>query len=188
MDDLNDGSRDSGTELSLLHRRILIVEDERDIRNVIIESLAPLEAKIDVADNGVEAFELIRQCEFQLVISDINMPKMNGIELLENVRQSGKKPPFIFLTAYGDKERTLEALRLGAFDFVEKPFHPETLIGIVKRGIEVGVRSANQERVVSRLAAGQLQLSDRGRQMLKKEAQMIDLFHVANKRSKRLAG
>ena len=180
-------SEEISPALSMASRRILIVEDERDIRDVIVECLRPIEIQIDVADNGLEALSLIRQCDYHLVLSDINMPKMNGIELLENVRQIGKKPPFIYLTAYGDKERTLEALRLGAFDFVEKPFHPETLLGVVKRGIEVGIRSANQERVVSRLAAGQLQLSDRGRQILKKEAQMIDLFYVANKRSKRSA-
>jgi DNA-binding NtrC family response regulator len=186
---MSNGSDSDSSAPTILpqNRKILVVEDENDIREVILECLRPLDIHVDSAENGADALERIRIADYHLVLSDINMPKMNGIELLENVRQIGKKPPFVYLTAYGDKERTLEALRLGVFDFVEKPFHPETLLGVVKRGIEVGVRSANQERIVERLASGQMQLSEKGRQLLKKEAQMIDLFHVANKRSKRTA-
>lgn len=136
---------------------LLIVDDEPDILD-ILESMATeqkvliegesLEVRVTKAANGLEALELIQSRWFDAILSDINMPKMNGLDLLANVRGLGKEVPVVFLTAYGDKEHAVRALRLGCFDFLDKPFDLDRLRDVLHRALENGFRGREIEREI----------------------------------------
>ena len=123
--------------------KILIVDDEPDLLEILAFQLEVLGCHPFQAKNGREAFDLIKNQQqqgqyFDAILSDFNMPQMSGLALLKELRKSEFTVPFIFFTGYGDKEKTLEALRLGALDFIDKPFNPQELMASVTRAAELG--------------------------------------------------
>jgi YesN/AraC family two-component response regulator len=117
--------------------RLLIVDDEDGIRKILSEILRQSASSIQTASNGKEALALIKAGSPDVVLSDINMPMMSGLDLLAQVRSMGVETPFVFLTGYGDKEKAIEALRLGATDFLEKPFNPDVVIEVIGKAFEL---------------------------------------------------
>lgn len=117
---------------------LLIVDDEEDVRIVIKDALAELNIQFDEASDGEEALQLISKKNYDAILSDINMPRMNGIELLRLVRNKGYSTPFVILTAHGDKNLAVQALRLGAFDFIDKPWDPADLVAVISKAMELG--------------------------------------------------
>jgi YesN/AraC family two-component response regulator len=91
-----------------------------------------------MASDGRQALEIVNRQQVTAIVSDINMPKMDGLQLLKEIRNLGLDTPFVFVSAYGDKENYLEALRLGATDFIEKPFDNTELLRSVKDAINLG--------------------------------------------------
>lgn len=118
--------------------QLLIVDDETGIVEVLEKILAPTAKEIDTASNGREALEKIKTGKFDAVLSDINMPEMDGLELLARVREMQNEIPFVFLSGYGDQEKMRRALRLGATDFLDKPFQPEALIVTIEKALKLG--------------------------------------------------
>lgn len=118
---------------------LLIVDDEADLREVLSATLGDAFPNYTLAKDGQEAFELLKSSKFHAVLSDINMPRMTGLELLREVRAMGLTTPFVILTAYGDKQKAVDALKLGAFDFLDKPWNNENLFDIVGRALELGL-------------------------------------------------
>ena len=124
---------------------ILIVDDEADIRFILGEQLMELkqthpELRISFAENGREALKLAERTWFDTVISDLNMPAMSGLEFLLEVRTREMHTPVIFLTGFGDKTKAIEALRLGAFDFLDKPWKHEHLLSVANEAIFFGLK------------------------------------------------
>ncbi len=119
---------------------LLVVEDNHDLQEVLFEQLQLLPINIVLAENGAKALKIINSREriIDAILSDINMPEMNGLELLKNLREADNYVPFVFLTAYGDKTRVMEALKLGAFDFLEKPYQQSELFSVIKKACELG--------------------------------------------------
>ncbi|MBF0351328.1 MAG: response regulator [SAR324 cluster bacterium] len=109
--------------------KVLIVEDEADLREEIVNSLKWTNYKLHTADNGRQAFDMIQAdpAEWDAVITDIKMPVMDGLTLLKTLRKKDYQIPVIIMTGHGDFEISLQALRLGAFDFILKPFDPDIL-------------------------------------------------------------
>ncbi len=102
---------------------ILIVDDEEDIRMLVKETLSMFcKSKILEAKDGMDALEVLKNNDVSLIVSDIMMPKMNGLELLQKTSELYPNIITIMLTAYGNKNHIHEALKLHAFDFLEKPF------------------------------------------------------------------
>jgi two-component system nitrogen regulation response regulator NtrX len=101
--------------------KILIVDDEQSIRYVLREILEDEKYLVEDAANGEEALEKLHNEAFDVVLSDIKMPKMDGITLLEKVIDEGIDTQFIMVSAHGTIDTALEATRKGAFDFIEKP-------------------------------------------------------------------
>lgn len=101
--------------------KILIVDDEQSIRYVLREILEDEKYDVEDAANGQEALDKIHSEDFDVVLSDIKMPKMDGITLLEKVIEEGIDTQFIMISAHGTIDTALEATRKGAFDFIEKP-------------------------------------------------------------------
>ena len=103
--------------------KLLFVEDEEDLLNIITDTLNKLQANFITALDGEAALKLLEEDgEIDLVITDINMPNMNGLELIETVQQKGMKTPFIIMSAHTEKEYMDKAKSLGIDNYLLKPF------------------------------------------------------------------
>jgi two-component system response regulator (stage 0 sporulation protein F) len=114
-------------------KRILLVDDEENARIGLSRLLSNEGFLIDSVSNGFEALNYLRQQEVDLIISDINMPEMNGITFLKELNKSFPKSNVIMITAYGGVESYIEAMNLGAFEYVNKPVKIEELKSILKK-------------------------------------------------------
>lgn len=106
---------------------VLIVDDEASMRRVLEIMLARMNFKTSTAADGLEAFRMLQEQTFDLVVTDLRMPGMDGIELLRKLRAAGLTLPVIMMTAHGSIESAIEAMRLGACDYLLRPFDVETL-------------------------------------------------------------
>lgn len=107
--------------------QILVAEDEPSVRDMICDSLSLAGYSATPASDGFEATQLLRTQNFDLIVTDVNMPKVDGYELVERIRARGNQTPVIFLTARNEKPDIARGLRLGADDYVTKPFGLEEL-------------------------------------------------------------
>ena len=134
-------------EKNSIKKVLLIVDDEPDLLEVLSELLMPLCDNVLTASNGVEALQqLEKNTEICAVLSDVNMPKMNGLVFLENIRLNFNPIPFVILTAHGDAQMYREAVKLNATDFLEKPFEPKIVSNVMERAIEYGCQIIEAER------------------------------------------
>lgn len=156
-----------------MQNRILIVDDESELREIIVSNLKDNFPEIIEAKNGKEALELIKTTSFSLVISDVNMPEMSGLDLLVATKALGVQTPFVFITVSSDSENILKALRLGAFDFVKKPFDEDELISVVNRAVEVGSR---RNQIMSELK----NIDPQTQEKITKNTKMIELLEISN--------
>ena len=120
-------------------RNLLIVDDEVELLNVLKEEFEVLGLKCMTAENGFEALKILRSRPQDAVLCDINMPGLDGLDLLLEMRKTSIDTPLILLTGNGDKDLAIRALRLGAFDFLSKPFDRKVLFETVQNAIDVGV-------------------------------------------------
>jgi len=114
-------------KIPMRDKPILIVDDEKNIRLTLSRSLEVLGVETDSAEDGKEALVKLREKEFGLILLDIRMPGVDGMEVLRQVRESRPDIRIIILTAYGTIELAVEAMKLGAVDFIQKPFVPEQI-------------------------------------------------------------
>jgi DNA-binding NtrC family response regulator len=117
-------------------RRILVVDDEKNIRLMLTQALASEKTIVDTAVNGEEALEKIAQTSYDLVLLDLRLPGMNGLDVLREIRESHESLPVILLTAHGTVESAVEAMRVGAVNFLQKPFAPRELREAVEAALE----------------------------------------------------
>ena len=103
---------------------ILVVDDEKNIRLTLSQSLEPLGIPVQTAANGEEALQKLREGQFGLVFLDLKMPGMDGMDVLRRIKDDWPSVRVIIITAYGTIESAVEAMKLGAVDFVQKPFSP----------------------------------------------------------------
>ncbi len=116
--------------------KILITDDERSIRNALKEILEYEKHEIDLAEDGQIAYDLIKNKEYDLILSDIKMPKLDGIELLKRVKSENPDQPFIMITGHGDVETAVDAIQKGAYDFIQKPLDLNRLLITVKNALD----------------------------------------------------
>ncbi|HET7178159.1 MAG TPA: sigma-54 dependent transcriptional regulator [Chryseosolibacter sp.] len=102
--------------------KILVIEDDSKIRSILKEILQEKNHDVDEAADGQEGFRKLEQGAYDLCICDIKMPKMDGIEVLDRTRQAGITTNFVVISAHGNIEIAVEAVKKGAFDFLQKPF------------------------------------------------------------------
>jgi len=100
------------------------------------------------------------------VITDVRMPKMTGLDLLSVLKASNDLRPIVLLTAHGDIEMAMEAVRLGAFDFIEKPFKKERLLGAVQRALEASAKSTTEQMELAELQKRYRTLTERQKQTM----------------------
>lgn len=114
-------------------KRILVVDDEENARIGLSRLLAKEGFLVESVSNGYEALNYLRQQEVNLIVTDINMPEMNGITFLKELNKSFPKSNVIMITAYGGVESYIEAMNLGAFEYINKPVKIEELKSILKK-------------------------------------------------------
>ena len=118
--------------------QILLIEDEEPIRRVMVRILSDESASYEIteAENGKQGLSKLEKNPYDLVLCDIKMPKMDGIEVLEAAKAKGLHVPFIMLTGHGNVETAVEAMKLGAYDFISKPPDLNRLLTAVRHAIE----------------------------------------------------
>jgi len=115
---------------------ILIVDDEKNIRLTLFHALEDPDLDIDGAINGEEALSKLKEKTFNMILLDLKLPGMDGLEVLRRVRSLYPDVRVIIISAHGTIESAVEALKLGAVDFIEKPFVPKEIRELVSRVIE----------------------------------------------------
>jgi FixJ family two-component response regulator len=113
-------------------RHIFFVDDEPKLRQVIKETLEQLNLEVTCFSNGAECLERLGSCICDLLITDVKMPEMNGIELMIQVKNIAPWVPVLIITGYGDIPMAVKAVKAGAIDFIEKPLEKETFLLKVK--------------------------------------------------------
>ena len=118
--------------------KILIIEDEEPIRRVLVRILKDEDSSFEIheASDGKKGLDLIKNDSYDLVLCDIKMPKVDGIELLQRTRKTNSTIPFIMLTGHGNIETAVESMKLGAYDFISKPPDLNRLINSVRNALE----------------------------------------------------
>jgi two-component system response regulator AtoC len=123
---------------------VLIVDDEESIRNVIRRSLEADWLRCDTASSGQEALEKAAMQEFDVVLLDILMPGLTGLEVLETLAKRDPFPQVIMVTSVADIEIIGEAMKLGAFDYVVKPININDIVSRVEKAIEARRAGSDQ--------------------------------------------
>jgi DNA-binding NtrC family response regulator len=115
---------------------ILVVDDEKSIRNTLKDILEYEKYNVELAEDGLQAFQLIQQKEYDLVLCDIKMPQMDGMELLEKISEISPETQVVMISGHGNIETAVESIKKGAFDFIEKPLDLNRLLITVKNALD----------------------------------------------------
>jgi two-component system response regulator AtoC len=119
-------------------QRVLVVDDETKMQRVLQIMLERMGHQVSCTGNGEEALQAMKSAPADLVISDLRMPGMSGIELLQALREQGNDVPVIIMTAYGTIESAVEAMKLGAWDYIVRPFDVDALERAIDRVLREG--------------------------------------------------
>ncbi|TWU51942.1 response regulator [Rubripirellula reticaptiva] len=121
-----------------MSQKVLLVDDSGVMRKIILRALNAIGISdvVEAAD-GAQALALFGEESFQLVLTDWNMPNMNGLELLKAIRSSGSTTPVIMITTESEQGRVLEAIQAGASNYLVKPFEQETLMDKLQKYVAV---------------------------------------------------
>ncbi len=117
-------------------KRILVVDDEPLMRDFLVETLERKKYVVESVGSGSQAIEKIKDDYFDLVITDIRMPEVSGMEVLKAVKKYSGETEVIMITAFGQVDNAVEAMKLGAYDYIEKPFNADRIEIVVDRAIE----------------------------------------------------
>ena len=134
--------------------RILVVDDEIKMRRLLEMSLKNMGHEVVQAADGVEAIACFDEAPFDLVMTDLKMPHMDGIQLLRTLRERGEEVPVIVLTAFGTIETAVEAMKLGAADYIIRPFEMETVELAVTRALAMGAMQRENRFLRDEVARG----------------------------------
>ena len=115
------------------HTDVLIVEDDMNLREALSDTLEFAGYSVAAAEHGQAALARMNEQAFRMVISDVQMQPMDGMELLQHIRQQDQQTPVVVMTAYGTIEKAVDAMRLGASDYLVKPFEADALLDVTRR-------------------------------------------------------
>jgi len=116
--------------------KILVIDDASGIRRTLKEILEYEDHNVDIAKDGFEGLDMIDKNKYEIVLCDIKMPKMDGLEVLERIKEKYSYMPVIMITGHGTVETAVEALKKGAYDFIEKPLDLNRLLVTLKHATE----------------------------------------------------
>ena len=117
--------------------KILIIDDNESVRYTLESVLEEAGFKTSAVEDGLKAIEEVKSKSYDLIICDMKLPKMDGMQILEEMMKITPETPLIFLTAFGDIKNAVEAMRKGAFDYITKPFDNEDMIITIRKALEL---------------------------------------------------
>src|SRR5271163_5336827 len=117
-------------------RRVLVVDDEENLRLVVRTFLKREGYEVEVAGSGEEALALVETFGPDVILTDVRMPKMGGLDLLATLKAKGIEATVIVMSAYGNVDLALEAIKAGAYDYVSKPFKPDEVVLALRKAEE----------------------------------------------------
>ncbi len=116
--------------------KILVIDDERSIRNTLKDILEYEKYQVDIAEEGTAGLELVKKNEYDIVLCDIKMPGMDGIEVLEKIQLLGIDTPVVMISGHGNIDTAVESIKKGAFDFIEKPLDLNRLLITIRNAMD----------------------------------------------------
>jgi len=149
--------------------RVLIVDDEKFIRDILADFLGMEGYVVRTAEDGQAALSELNLAHYDLVISDLKMPRMGGIELLEQIGQAAPHALTVIMTGFGTVETAIDAMKRGAYDYILKPFKVEEVIRRAARAREAAPRGGEPPLEGSALAL-QGERGDRGQPLARRGA------------------
>ncbi len=157
-------------------RRVLVVDDEENIRLVLRTLLKKNGYEVEVADSGEAALKLVDSFGPDVILTDVRMPKMSGLELLATLKAKNALATVIVMSAYGSLDLALEAIQAGAYDYVSKPFKPDEVV-LTLRKAEERETLRRENRALKEQISQQAQFES----MLAKSPQMVEVFRTVAK-------
>lgn len=156
--------------------RILVAEDEANLRLVLQKELERAGHEVKVAADGEAALKLLEELNVDVLLTDINMPRIDGMELLRRVHQRPNPPEVIMLTGHATVETAIEAMKLGAYDYLSKPYHITELDALVKQAAE-----KRRLRVDNQRLRAQIQRKDAAPEIVFVSDAMRDVMHLVER-------
>jgi DNA-binding NtrC family response regulator len=153
---------------------ILIIDDDPDIREILRDCLQALGFLVLLASTGKEGLELVDQQAPQLVLLDIELPDIKGLDVLKEIRKRRMDLPVVMITAYGSVDRAVQAMKEGAYDFITKPFELDHLCLVVRNALE-------RERLQREVEILSHELDERYRLVVGKSIKMNEAMEMAKK-------
>jgi two-component system response regulator FixJ len=146
--------------------KVYVIDDDAAMRDSLNFLLDSADFNVTLFETAVNFLDALPGLEFGCVISDVRMPGLDGIELLKRMKQGNSTFPIVIMTGHGDVPLAVEAMKLGAVDFLEKPFEDDRLIGMIEAAIRQAEPAAKSEAITLDIAARIATLSPRERQVM----------------------
>ncbi len=160
----------------MIPKRILIVDDEESFRHMLSVILRKEKYEVETASNGEEALQKISESSFDQILCDIRMPQMDGLEFLREAQKAGVESTIIMMSAYGTIDTAIEAMKLGAYDYISKPFKTDEIILTLRKAEE-----REQLRRENQLLRREVQREYSFENIVSKNAKMKQIFEVIKK-------
>jgi DNA-binding NtrC family response regulator len=128
---------------------ILIVDDEKNIRLTVSQAIVSADREVQTAVNGEEALAKLQEKDFALVLLDLKMPGMDGMDVLRWIRANRPQVPVVIVTAHGTIDSAVEAMKHGAVDYIQKPFSPREIRALVSKVVGPPVEAGADRQVLS---------------------------------------
>jgi two-component system response regulator AtoC len=157
-------------------RRVLVVDDEENLRVVLRTLLRRHGYEVETAPTGDEALALVDSFGPDVVLTDVRMPKMGGLDLLATLKAKGNEATVIVMSAYGNMDLAIEAMKAGAYDYVQKPFKPDEVVLALRKAEE-----RESLRRENRVLRDEIRKEHRFEDILAKSAKMQDIFRTIAK-------
>ncbi|WP_462171224.1 sigma-54-dependent transcriptional regulator [Pseudoalteromonas xiamenensis] len=159
-----------------MNNMVLVVEDDAGLREALIDTLMISGIECVEANSAESAMLLLKQHKFSLVVSDVQMGAMSGLDLLRSIKLNYPDLPVLMMTAYATIDDAVEAMRLGAIDYMAKPFAPEVLLNMVSRYLPEKEKETDGPVVAD---PSSLQLLELAAKVARSDASVMVLYQVA---------
>jgi len=157
-------------------KRILIIDDEENFRHMLSVILKKEKYEVETASNGIEGLQKVAESPFDQILCDIRMPQMDGLEFLKEVKTKGVDPTVIMMSAYGTVDIAIEAMKLGAYDYISKPFKPDEII-LTLRKAEERERLRKENEMLRKVVSKEYSFEN----IVSKNEKMKEIFEIIRK-------
>ena len=151
----------------MAHRgKVYVIDDDEAMRDSLDFLLATADFQVSLFETALDFLDALSTLDFGCVVSDVRMPDIDGIELLKRLKAGGSLFPVVIMTGHGDVPLAVEAMKLGAMDFLEKPFEDDRLIGMIEAALRRAEPSVKNEAATIEIQSRIASLSPRERQVM----------------------